>query len=118
MTQDQAATICGVRRENWSRWEGGKSYPDLKQLLMVADGFGVSLDVMFGRQSVEQTTKRHPVSHNSKWIQAVEMILASGNRNAIVGLKANIEWCLSYLEHGESTSSPSGENQKRARDAG
>lgn len=44
LSQDDLAEIVYVSRQTISNWETGKSYPDLKSLLLMSDYFDVSLD--------------------------------------------------------------------------
>ncbi|MGO3418571.1 MAG: helix-turn-helix transcriptional regulator, partial [Pseudolactococcus laudensis] len=44
LSQDDLAVIVYVSRQTISNWETGKSYPDLKSLLLMSDYFDVSLD--------------------------------------------------------------------------
>jgi transcriptional regulator with XRE-family HTH domain len=51
MTQGQLATALCVTVQAVSKWEKGRSYPDLPLLLPLADYFSVSLDELFGRKN-------------------------------------------------------------------
>ncbi|GAB2021969.1 helix-turn-helix transcriptional regulator [Pseudolactococcus yaeyamensis] len=44
LSQDELAEIVFVSRQTISNWETGKSYPDLKSLLLMGDYFEISLD--------------------------------------------------------------------------
>lgn len=44
LTQEQIAAKIYVSRQTISNWENGKSYPDLKSLLLLSDIYNVSLD--------------------------------------------------------------------------
>lgn len=46
MSQDDLAEKVYVSRQTVSNWETGKTYPDLKSLLLMSDLFGVSLDAL------------------------------------------------------------------------
>ena len=48
MTQGQLATALCVTVQAVSKWEKGRSYPDLPLLLPLAEYFSVSLDELFG----------------------------------------------------------------------
>lgn len=50
LTQQELAEILGVKRNTYSDWENGKSEPNYKKLVKIADFFGVSLDWLFGRK--------------------------------------------------------------------
>lgn len=44
LSQDALAEMIFVSRQSVSNWENGKTYPDLKSLLLMSDVFHVSLD--------------------------------------------------------------------------
>lgn len=44
LTQEQIAEKIYVSRQTISNWENGKSYPDLKSLILLSDIYNVSLD--------------------------------------------------------------------------
>ena len=50
MTQRQLAYRLRVSVQAVSKWERGKTYPDVTMLLPIADMFGVTLDELFGRK--------------------------------------------------------------------
>lgn len=53
LTQEELANILFVSRQLISKWENGKSYPDLNQLIQLSDYFDVSLDeLMRGDQEM------------------------------------------------------------------
>ena len=49
MTQVALGKILGVRQDAISTYENGKFYPEVRNLLILADYFGVSLDYLVGR---------------------------------------------------------------------
>lgn len=49
MTQEVLGKILGVRQDAISTYENGKNYPEVRNLLVLADFFGVSLDYLLGR---------------------------------------------------------------------
>ena len=49
MTQVALGKILGVRQDAISTYENGKFYPEVRNLLILADYFGVSLDYLMGR---------------------------------------------------------------------
>ena len=49
MTQDQLAARLYVSRDLVSKWETGKSMPDYRMILKLADLFAVRVDVLFDR---------------------------------------------------------------------
>lgn len=44
ISQDELAEKVFVSRQSISNWENGKTYPDIKSLLLLSEVFGVSLD--------------------------------------------------------------------------
>ena len=44
LSQDELAERVFVSRQSISNWENGKTYPDIKSLLLLSEVFGVSLD--------------------------------------------------------------------------
>ena len=46
LSQEQLADAVYVTRQTVSSWENGKSYPDVKSLVLLANFFGVSLDIL------------------------------------------------------------------------
>ena len=52
LTQDALAAQLGVSAQAVSKWENGLSCPDILMLPEIAEFFGVSVDTLFGRESV------------------------------------------------------------------
>ena len=46
LSQEELADAVYVTRQTISNWETGKSYPDVKSLLLLSGFFGVSLDIL------------------------------------------------------------------------
>ena len=44
MTQEQFAMLMGVSRQSVTKWESGKSYPEMDKLTKMCDLFECSLD--------------------------------------------------------------------------
>ena len=49
MTQEAVGKVLGVRQDAISTYENGKNYPEIRNLIILADYFGVSLDYLMGR---------------------------------------------------------------------
>jgi len=49
MTQDALGQIIGVKRDSIYTYEKGLNYPEVRNLITLADFFGVSLDYLVGR---------------------------------------------------------------------
>mgnify|MGYP000272066734 CR=1 FL=1 len=39
LTQEQVAEVIGISRQSYSKWEQGKSYPDLQILVSMSNQF-------------------------------------------------------------------------------
>lgn len=48
LTQEQFAYHLGVSSQTVSRWENGTTYPDIVMLPVIADYFGISIDMLMG----------------------------------------------------------------------
>ena len=53
LTQEALANQLGVTNQAVSKWESGLSCPDVQLLPQLADLFGISLDSLFGRETVQ-----------------------------------------------------------------
>lgn len=51
MTQDDLAARLGVSAQAVSKWERAVCCPDISLLPALADTFGVSIDLLFGRSA-------------------------------------------------------------------
>lgn len=84
MTQDELAKKLGVSYQSVSKWEQGKSNPDLAMLPAIAVLFGVTIDEIYGmdeikrQQRIDELNKRikenyqlHRVNNNIPLIQEV-----------------------------------------------
>ena len=49
MTQEAMGKIIGVKPDSVYTYEKGKSYPEVRNLIILADYFGVSIDYLVGR---------------------------------------------------------------------
>ena len=73
ITQEQIAEMIFVSRQTISNWENGKSYPDIKSLILLCDIYKISLDELV-RGDVELMRKE--ISKN-QFLGTVSMILFS-----------------------------------------
>ncbi len=60
MTQVALGKILGVRQDAISTYENGKFYPEVRNLLILADYFGVSLDYLMGRTDDPEVHQLEP----------------------------------------------------------
>ena len=49
MTQAAVGKLLGIRQDAISTYERGKNYPEVRNLMILADYFGVSTDYLLGR---------------------------------------------------------------------
>lgn len=49
MTQTEVGNIIGVKRHSVYTYEQGLNYPEVRNLIILADYFGVSTDYLLGR---------------------------------------------------------------------
>ncbi len=49
LTQEQLGEVIGVKHYSIYSYEKGRSYPEMRGLVMLADYFGVSMDYLAGR---------------------------------------------------------------------
>lgn len=52
LTQEQLANALGISYQAVSKWENGNSCPDISALPLLADLFSVSIDALFGRETL------------------------------------------------------------------
>lgn len=53
LTQEGLAQQLGVTNQAVSKWESGQSCPDIALLPKIADLFGITIDALFGRETIE-----------------------------------------------------------------
>ena len=49
MTQNAVGKIIGIRQDAISTYERGLNYPEVRNLIILAEYFGVSIDYLVGR---------------------------------------------------------------------
>ena len=77
MTQEQLADILGTTRQAVSKWESGKSTPDLYYAIAMGRHFGVSMDyLLLGSEEKAPVTEEAPGRPKSKKVFIV--LLAFG----------------------------------------
>ncbi|MDE7009779.1 MAG: helix-turn-helix domain-containing protein [Oscillospiraceae bacterium] len=57
MTQAALGEIIGVKRDSIYTYEKGLNYPEVRNLITLADYFGVSLDYLVGRTDNPEINK-------------------------------------------------------------
>lgn len=73
-TQEEIANKLNVSRQAVSRWETGKSCPDIENLALLGEIYGVSVDELLGK---EKTDKEDEKENKFEW-EIVGMILVLG----------------------------------------
>lgn len=73
LTQEELANILFVSRQLISKWENGKSYPDLNQLIQLSDYFDLSLDELMrgDKQMIKKKDTQVKTSEKGKKIIVV-----------------------------------------------
>ena len=74
MTQEALAEVIGVSAQTISKWENSTYCPDVALLPVIADVFGVTVDALFGRETVHASVTPE---------QAIEQVIESA-REAFV----------------------------------
>ncbi|MCB5955960.1 helix-turn-helix domain-containing protein [Enterococcus sp. CWB-B31] len=70
LTQEQLAKILNVSRQTISKWETGRSLPDIENLVWLCDIYKVSLDKLVGREKISYATKQLRRKNKRKdWLQ-------------------------------------------------
>ena len=72
MTQEALATVIGVRQDAISTYENGKFYPEVRNLLIIADYFDVSLDYLMGRTDDPEVHQLAPRQFPGQTVGAVD----------------------------------------------
>lgn len=61
LSQERLADLAGVRIATVSDWETGKNYPEFAALLKIAEGLGVAIDEILGRQQPKKFSMAPPI---------------------------------------------------------
>jgi len=96
MTQEQLAKHMGVSNQAVSKWETDQSCPDIQLLPRLADLFGVTLDVLFGRAQQEPVIEALPWEDDGQ-LRAVLYIGRKLQKQTLLKRgeqeKARVEFC-------------------------
>ena len=60
MSQESLGKVLGVKQDAISTYERGKFYPEVRNLLILAAHFGVSLDYLMGRTDDPEVHQLEP----------------------------------------------------------
>lgn len=75
LTQEELANELFVSRQLVSKWENGRGYPDLEQLIKLSDLFEISLDELM-RGDRQMTKKLNMRIHRRKLLTGIAIMLA------------------------------------------
>lgn len=71
-TQEDMATLLGITRQAYGKYESGKNEPDMSSLSKLADYFEVTADYLMGRSDIKNPESKpegrffHDLDHASK----------------------------------------------------
>ena len=65
LTQEQFAEALQVSRQAVSRWESGRSYPEVDKILYICNRYGVSIGDMFAEENPVPESGRPQPSHET-----------------------------------------------------
>ena len=74
LSQSELAERLHVTRQAVSRWEGGKTEPDVDTLIAIAKIFGVSLDYLCGADEVLRPERKEELPEKEKRKKSVRVI--------------------------------------------
>ena len=80
MTQEELADVLGTTRQAISKWESGKSLPDIDYVIKIGEHFGVSMDyLLLGRTTSQDQlhSETEPVEKTKIRIPSLYVILSS-----------------------------------------
>lgn len=97
LTQNDVAAKLGISRQAVSRWENGAAYPDIDNLTLLSEIYGVSVDELLGKKAEgsEADPKESPpqpesssflknfLSNREYWIIILILVLTS--HQAVIG---------------------------------
>lgn len=68
ISQEQLAKELNISRQAISKWESGKAYPDIDNLILLRKIFGVSLDelIMEEEEKVEENNSKQELIESSE----------------------------------------------------
>ena len=97
LSQNDVAAKLGISRQAISRWENGAAYPDIDNLTLLSEVYGISVDELLGTKAADSEeeppkTPRQPesspslksfLSNREHWLLILILVLTS--HQAIVG---------------------------------
>lgn len=82
ITQEKLAEYLGISFQAVSRWEHGTAYPDITLLPRIANFFGISMDCLFGMDSIDNSEEQAELQQKYE-----KLIAQNDTKNAIVLMK-------------------------------
>lgn len=97
LTQNDVAAKLGISRQAVSRWENGAAYPDIDNLTLLSEIYGVSVDELLGKKAAgSEIDQKEPhlqpesssflknfLSNREYWIIILILVLTS--HQAVIG---------------------------------
>lgn len=100
MTQEAMAEALGVAPQTISKWENGVNLPDISLLPVLADFFGVTLDMLFGRAGAAPSGNPDQAFEEST--EAVRRVLAAALHDPLAA-EEPLEESVAALNHALQT---------------
>ena len=85
MTQMELAEKLNYSDKTISKWERGESSPDISVLVEIADLFGVTLDFLVKRETIEETVVEHKTKETKY------------NRKVIAYISESVAWIIAIF---------------------
>ena len=97
LSQEELAAHLSVSRQTVSRWESGKTLPDLKHLLRISCLFGVAADVLLHEDDETETQKEKGEAQKQNRKETVEKKRHSLRKRQVNGIAVTALFCLQTL---------------------
>ena len=75
-SQEVLAKKIGVSRQAVSKWERNEASPDIQNIQLLADIFGVSIDELVGRKTMEETQNRNNFEEKRKQVVTATALIS------------------------------------------
>jgi len=75
-SQEVLAKKIGVSRQAVSKWERNEASPDIQNIQLLADIFGVSIDELVGRKTMEETQNRNSFEEKRKQVVTATVLIS------------------------------------------
>jgi len=75
-SQEVLAEKIGVSRQAVSKWERNEASPDIQNIQLLADIFGVSIDELVGRKTMEETQNRNSFEEKRKQVVTATVLIS------------------------------------------